>query len=79
MNVLADIIQNIINFSVPMLLVAIGGMYAHRSGILNVSYEGSMIAGALVGAYVIHFIGKILPAQILSLIHILTTAFEHVG
>ena len=72
MNVLADIIQNIINFSVPMLLVAIGGMYAHRSGILNVSYEGSMIAGALVGACVIHFLGKILPAQIVFILAILS-------
>jgi len=48
MKVLADILSATILFSVPLLLVALGGMFSERSGIINIALEGIMIIGALI-------------------------------
>ena len=47
MNVLADILSATILFCVPLLLVALGGMFSERSGIINIALEGIMVIGAL--------------------------------
>jgi simple sugar transport system permease protein len=47
MKVLADILSATILFSIPLLLVAIGGMFSERSGIINIALEGIMVIGAL--------------------------------
>lgn len=47
MSVLANIISATILFAVPLLLVALGGMFSERSGIINIALEGIMIIGAL--------------------------------
>lgn len=47
MNVLASIISATIIFAVPLLLVALGGMFSERSGVINIALEGIMIIGAL--------------------------------
>jgi simple sugar transport system permease protein len=47
MSILADIISATILFMVPLLLVALGGMFSERSGIVNIALEGIMIVGAL--------------------------------
>ena len=49
MIVLADVISATIVFAVPLLLVAMGGMFSERSGIINIALEGIMIVGALMG------------------------------
>jgi len=36
-------------FSIPLLVVALGAMFAERSGIINIAMEGMMIIGALTG------------------------------
>ena len=46
-NVLADILSGTILFAVPLLLVALGGMFSERSGIINIALEGIMVVGAL--------------------------------
>ena len=43
----ADILGSMIVFAVPLLLVALGGMFSERSGIINIALEGIMIIGAL--------------------------------
>jgi simple sugar transport system permease protein len=48
MMILADLISATIVFAVPLLLVALGGMFAERSGVINIALEGIMIIGALV-------------------------------
>jgi ABC-type uncharacterized transport system permease subunit len=45
--VFADILSGTIIFAVPLLLVALGGMFSERSGIVNIALEGIMIVGAL--------------------------------
>ncbi|MGI6028607.1 MAG: ABC transporter permease [Candidatus Heteroscillospira sp.] len=47
MKILADIISATIVFAIPLLLVALGGMFSERSGVINIALEGIMVVGAL--------------------------------
>ena len=43
------IIQQTLLYAVPLMLVALAGVFAERSGIINLALEGIMIFGAFVG------------------------------
>ncbi len=55
MIILADIISATIIFAIPLLLVALGGMYSERSGTINIALEGIMIIGALFSSLFLKF------------------------
>lgn len=48
LNLIADILSNAIIFAIPLMLVALGGMFSERSGVINIALEGIMIIGALI-------------------------------
>ena len=49
MSLFGDILGATIIFAVPLMLVALGGMFSERSGVINIALEGIMIIGALFG------------------------------
>ncbi len=44
------ILQKTLIYAIPLLIVALGGCFAERSGIINLALEGEMIFGAFIGA-----------------------------
>ena len=53
MKILADVLSATVVFAVPLLLVALGGMFSERSGIINIALEGIMIIGTLCSCLVL--------------------------
>jgi simple sugar transport system permease protein len=46
MNPLYFLVQQTMLFSIPLLIVALGGMFSERSGVINIALEGIMTIGA---------------------------------
>jgi general nucleoside transport system permease protein len=57
-NILADIISSTIIFAMPLLVVALGGMFSERSGTINIALEGIMIIGALASCLFLSAVDK---------------------
>ncbi len=54
LNLVIFIVQQMMSFSVPLLIVALGGLFAERSGIVNIALDGTMIIGAFTGIMFLH-------------------------
>lgn len=44
------LIQKTLVYAIPLLIVALAGVFAERSGVINIALDGMMIFGAFVGA-----------------------------
>ena len=53
------LVQKTLIFTIPLLIVALAGMYAERSGIINIALDGIMIFGSFVGALAALLLRKI--------------------
>ena len=47
--IIMDWLQATLRWAAPLLIVAIGEVYAERSGVINMGIEGIMLFGALTG------------------------------
>ena len=54
MSVLYFLVQQTMLFSIPLLIVALGGMFSERGGVINIALEGVMIFGAFTGVVYIN-------------------------
>lgn len=52
-------------FFVPLLVVAVAGLYSEKSGVLNMCLEGIMIMGAFAGALFMHYMQDYMSGQLL--------------
>lgn len=62
------LIQYMLVFSSVLLLVALGGCFSERSGIINIGLEGIMVIGALGGVMVLHNLSPQLPGIVILLL-----------
>ena len=45
------LIQQTLIYAVPLMIVALAGVFAERSGIINLALEGIMVFGAFIGVW----------------------------
>lgn len=55
MDSLYFIAQQMMYFSIPLLIVALAAMFSERSGVINIGLEGTMVIGAFAGTLFLHF------------------------
>ena len=70
MNVIYFIFQQTMLFTIPLMIVALGGMFSERSGVVNIALEGIMIMGAFTSILFLNLTGGKLSGQVQLLIAI---------
>ncbi|MDD3430075.1 MAG: ABC transporter permease, partial [Oscillospiraceae bacterium] len=62
------LVQQMMFFSIPLIVVALGGLFSERSGVVNVALEGTMIMGAFTSILFISLFQNVLPGQTILII-----------
>lgn len=57
--VLAGFLAASVRMSIPIMLVALGGMLSERAGVLNIGLEGMMLAGCFFGFIAAYYTGNL--------------------
>ena len=50
------LIQQTLIYAVPLMIVALAGVFAERSGIINLALEGIMVFGAFIGVWFVRIL-----------------------
>ena len=72
---MALLLQYTIIYASVLLLVALGGCFSERSGIINLGLEGIMVAGALGGALAMKYLAGAAPAVIVICVVLASVVF----
>ncbi len=56
---LSDYLTASLRLSVPLAFAALGGLFAERSGVLNIGLEGMLLTGAFVSAATVFYTGNV--------------------
>ncbi len=54
MEIIYFLLRQTLLFSIPLLVVALGGMFCEKSGIINIALEGIMVFSAFISIFFIH-------------------------
>ncbi len=63
MDIVYFLVQQTMFFTIPLMVVALGGMYSERSGVINIALEGIMIMGAFCSVLFISMTQDVLSGQ----------------
>jgi len=78
MSMLYFIIQHTMFFMIPLLIVALGGLFSEKSGVINIALEGKMILGAFTGIFTITTFQEYLPGWPILVIGLLVASLTGV-
>jgi simple sugar transport system permease protein len=67
-DMIVDWLQATLRWSAPLLLVAMGEVFAERAGIINMGIEGIMLSGALCGVAISFYTGSVLVAVLVTML-----------
>ncbi|MBQ2723206.1 MAG: ABC transporter permease [Clostridia bacterium] len=71
---MAFLIQKTLLYAIPLLIVALAGVFAERSGIINIALDGIMIFGSFVGAIAVYGMQYIFPRSLGQLVYLIGMA-----
>ncbi|MCL2619059.1 MAG: ABC transporter permease, partial [Defluviitaleaceae bacterium] len=79
MNMFFFIAQHTMAFMIPLMIVALGGLFAEKSGVVNIALEGKMIMGAFTGILFISTFQDRLPGQPILIFGLIVAMVTGVG
>jgi len=68
------LVQQMWFFSIPLLIVALGGMFSERGGVVNIALEGIMVVGAFCSIFFMSKMQDVMSGQALLMLAILVAA-----
>lgn len=70
------LLQYTLIYASVLILVALGGMFSEHSGVINLGLEGTMVAGALGGAFVLYALPATSSAPLVIFLTVLVSAIS---